>query len=234
MPRFTHLRSKLLNSAALAVGGLMLLSGCAMSARQTALIADPTPPLPTEQYPLQAQTQGRAVSLRIHPEGLSDNQQRALDQIAASASWIDGQPVNIQVVTGPAPVAIDAGWKVYNYLNAHHVAAANLALASAESQPADIVTINLTTYAARTYACNQGWENLTATGANRPYSNFGCAVTSNMAAMIADPRDLAHPQAPTPTDATRKSEILDKYRKGDVTSSAQDEQSKGNVSTAIQ
>jgi pilus assembly protein CpaD len=63
--------------------------------------------------------------------------------------------------------------------------------------------------------------------------NFGCAVTANMAAQIANPADLARPQHATPADAARRSLVLDKYRKGQITSSEKDDQAKGVVSDAI-
>ena len=34
---------------------------------------------------------------------------------------------------------------------------------------------------------NAPWDNLTATKDNEPYNRFGCALTANMAAQIADP-----------------------------------------------
>jgi pilus assembly protein CpaD len=120
-----------------------------------------------------------------------------------------------------------------DYLYAHDVAAKDLSLKSASDQAADIVTVNIVFYRAQKLDCNQTWENLSATGKNQVYQNFGCAVTANLAAQIADPRDIAHPEAPTPTDATRKSTVLDNYRQGKITSSAVDDNAKGTISDAI-
>lgn len=49
---------------------------------------------------------------------------------------------------------------------------------------------------------------------NRTYWNFGCAYQKNMAAMIADPHDLAQPKGATPALAGRQVEDLNKYRTG--------------------
>lgn len=212
----------------------LTVSGCTTSARQAALVANPAPALPSQQYPLRADTTTEAVHLRVNSEGLSENQRRALDQIADKANWIDGRPVNIVIVTSPAPSAVDAGGRIYAYLTSHDVDRQNVSMVSAQGQPGDIVTLNLVSFHARVYDCNLGWENLSATAQNKPYTNYGCALSANTAAMVADPRDLASPAAAASTDMARKSVVLDKYRKGDVTSSAQDEQSKGNVANVGQ
>ncbi len=61
------------------------------------------------------------------------------------------------------------------------------------------------------------WDDLTATGANDSYANFGCAVNANMAAQIARPSDIAHPRAEDAPDSERRLIVLDKYRQGKVT-----------------
>jgi len=231
-PRKTLLRTGLMLAA------LAALSGCVSSMPSTKMalangkVADPV--LPTEQYPLLAQTHVRSINLRVNPNGLSDNQRLALSQLAEAASWVNGSRADIEIVTAADPGAIAAGRTVGAFLAAHDVDAGNLSQSNRQEQPADIVTVNVTEYRARTYDCNQSWENLARTASNAPYNNFGCAVNSNLAAMVANPRDLARPQTPTPGDATRKSNILDKYRRGEVTSSAQDDQAKATLSTAIQ
>jgi pilus assembly protein CpaD len=58
-------------------------------------------------------------------------------------------------------------------------------------------------------------------------------VTANLAAQVANPEDLLGPRDETPIDSGRRATVLDKYRKGEVTSSAKDEQSNGVVSKAV-
>lgn len=207
------------------------LSACATTGTQA--VVKPAPILPTEQYALTAQTMNRPINLRINPNGLSDNQRVALDQVASHASWVSGEPVNVQIVTSGDPGAVSAGRMVGSYLLSRDVDTGNLSQVSNQEQPADIITVNVTYYRARTYDCNQGWENVAKTAANTPYDNFGCALTSNLAAQIADPRDLSQPAAATATDAARKSVILGKYHAGDVTSAAADAGASGNISDAI-
>lgn len=190
--------------------------------------------LATEQYPLRAESESHSISLRINPQGLSENQRRALDKVASDASWTRGDPVDVIVITAGDPGAMAAGRKVSAYLATRDVPADALAHESRQDQPGDIVTVTLTYAQAVVYNCNQSWENLTATASNQVYANFGCAVNSNLAAQIADPRDIGRPAAPTASDALRKSAILDKYRKGEVTSSQKDDQAQGKISNAVE
>lgn len=210
----------------------LVLTGCATDSGQAGKMAM-TAPTPTEQYPLQAQTLSKTVNLRVNPNGLSVNQRTALDQMARKASWQGDEPVDIEIITSPDPAAIAAGHGVGDYLVAHDVSATSLSQTSRPDQPTDIVTLNIVSYRARTYACGQTWENLAATRNNGTYTNFGCAVTSNLAAQIADPRDLQTPRTATSIDMTRRSTMLQKYRAGDATASAKDGSADGKVSNAI-
>lgn len=208
-----------------------LLGACATT---PAPMADATPPAtPLDRYPLTAQNMVKPIHLRINPQGLSPNQRTALDQVAQQASWVNGEPVSVEIITAGDPAAVAAGRAIGDYLVGHDVAVANIAQSSAEGQPSDIVTVNMVYYRARTYACGGDWGNLAATASNATYDNFGCAVNSNLAAQIADPRDLDQPRTATSADAGRKSVILDKYRKGEVTSAQKDDGAKGTISDAI-
>jgi pilus assembly protein CpaD len=222
----TPLRPLTLALAALVLTGCATDSGKAGNAALTAAT-------PTEQYPLQAQTMTKTINLRINAGGLSDNQRTALDQIAEKASWTSGAPVDVEIITSADPGAVAAGRTVGGYLVGHDVAGTSLSQLSQPGQPADIVTVNIVNFRARTYACGQTWENLAATRNNTAYQNFGCAVSSNLAAQIADPRDLQTPRTATPVDMGRRSVVLDKYRKGEVTSSAKDDNATGAISNAI-
>lgn len=228
----TLLRSSVLSSTALTIAAALTLSGCATSSPKSEVAKAPEPVLPTEQYALRAETMVNSINLRIKG-GFSDNQRRALDQVAQKASWVTGDPVDVEIVTANDPSAIEAGQRIGTYLLTHDVANDSLRQRGQEGQPADIVTVNLVYYRAHVEQCNQDWDNLAKTAGNKPYKNFGCAITANLAAQIADPRDLSHPAAATPADNGRRATVMDKYRKGETTSSQTDDQSKGTISDAI-
>jgi len=52
---------------------------------------------------------------------------------------------------------------------------------------------------------------------NTPSWNFGCATQRNLAAMVENPSDLVQPHAETPVYTMRRTEVLQKYRKGENT-----------------
>lgn len=60
--------------------------------------------------------------------------------------------------------------------------------------------------------CGEWAEDMTKTGENRNYGNFGCATQSNLAAIIANPADLLGPRGTTPIDAARRGNVFETYR----------------------
>jgi len=78
--------------------------------------------------------------------------------------------------------------------------------------------------------CGDWSVNLAKTYDNKQMPNLGCAQQSNLAAMVADPRDLQGPRKLTPSDFERRSVVIDKYRKGEVTSSQRSDDESGKVS----
>jgi pilus assembly protein CpaD len=65
--------------------------------------------------------------------------------------------------------------------------------------------------------CGQWPEDLGNTYENRNYHNFGCASQANLAAQIADPRDLLEPRGQEEIDAERRTTVIGKYRQGQRT-----------------
>ena len=78
--------------------------------------------------------------------------------------------------------------------------------------------------------CGSWPKDLTETSRNAQYENFGCAQQANLAAMVANPRDLERPRKQSPSDATRRSNVIDKYRQGEATAAAQEEKQKVKIS----
>ena len=65
---------------------------------------------------------------------------------------------------------------------------------------------------------------------NGQYWNFGCATQRNLAAMVENPADLVQPRGDTPALASRRSTVLEKYRKGEPTNTRYEEKDKGKIS----
>lgn len=89
-------------------------------------------------------------------------------------------------------------------------------------------------YVAKPTACGDWSMNYAFDPSNRLPPNHGCATQNNLAAMVADPADLAGPRTMTPADAGRRGTVLEKYRAGEVTATQRTEQDSGAVSEVQQ
>nr|WP_304363816.1 CpaD family pilus assembly lipoprotein [Jiella sp. LLJ827] len=88
------------------------------------------------------------------------------------------------------------------------------------------IRLAYSTLVAKTGPCGRWPEDLSETSENKNYFNFGCASQQNLAAQIADPRDLLGPRGMDPSDAARRTEVIGNYRDGeDTTSDAMDAES---------
>jgi pilus assembly protein CpaD len=80
------------------------------------------------------------------------------------------------------------------------------------------VDVSYIAYVAKAETCGTDWsENLAFTDDNQTPKNFGCSVQHNIAAMVADPRDLLGPSGMGPVDTARRATVVDLYEKGQVT-----------------
>jgi len=75
---------------------------------------------------------------------------------------------------------------------------------------------------------NQRWFD------NTDYYNFGCAYQRNLAAMVDNPADLEQPRSETPIYAMRRTDILDKYRRGQSTANEDPNAAKAKISNVGQ
>ena len=79
------------------------------------------------------------------------------------------------------------------------------------------VDVTYIAYTAHTAPCGDWSENESFTMDNTTPKRFGCSVQQNIAAMVADPRDLLGPGAMGPVDTSRRAVVMDHYRKGEIT-----------------
>lgn len=79
------------------------------------------------------------------------------------------------------------------------------------------VEIGYVGYLAQVEPCGDWSKDLANTASNQTSPNFGCSVQHNIAAQVADPRDLIQPRAASAGDATRRATVLGNYEKGKVT-----------------
>lgn len=92
------------------------------------------------------------------------------------------------------------------------------------------VEVNFVEYKAETKPCGDWSVNVSEDAENSPMPNFGCAVQHNIAAMVADPRDLVSPRPMTAADAQRRAAVMGNYEKGTPTAAQQTSAQSGAVS----
>ena len=209
------------------------LSGCA-SARTGQAIVGRTP---TEQWKAQMASQPEEIRLAVRAQGLSANQASALTGLAQSWRGAGAAELVLQApVGGPEPDAVSrSGENARSFLVEQGVPAGQIRLVGydAKGDARAPLIVGFMSHAVSIPACGRSWTNIAHSMTNQPQPNFGCAVTANMAAQVADPADLATPRTMDPADAQRRAVVLDKYRKGELTSSEKDDNATGAVSEVV-
>jgi pilus assembly protein CpaD len=224
--------------AKLAAAGLVLalLAGCASSGAgpETAMAARTE----TAQWNdrVHVDSHPDEVLLVLHAEGLSAAQNQALDGLLGRWLAAEAREIVVSAPTGgtTGEVAGRMAVAARQRLVAMGAPPASVRVVGydAAGAPGAPLKVGFLRYVAEVPRCG-GWENITGTRNNTVYETFGCAVTANMAAQVANPEDLLNPRPTTPIDSGRRATVLDKYRKGEVTSSAKDDQSNGVISKAV-
>jgi pilus assembly protein CpaD len=228
--------SERMNRAPAPIAALVLaasLVGCTSVTRATGGPVGPEPITPTERYAIEVTRQPDEVALAVHPQGLSPAQRSALADLAGRWREADGGPVIVRA-PGSGPDARRTAEHAAAYLNALGIPRELIRLTSYEAAgPVAPVVASFEAYQAHGPECAHTWDNLASTGTNQASRHFGCTVTANFAAQIANPKDLISPAQMTAADNTRRSVVLGKYRKGEVSSAAKDAQATGAISAAV-
>lgn len=194
----------------------------------------PAPLTPMSRWSLQVEEGVDRIALAIHETGLSANQHAALNALAGRFANAGGDVIVIQAPAGGDPVAGEAAWRTRAALQDMGVSAERIQVESYHApDPRAPVLAGFSIIQAHVPRCGAAWENLSRIGPDRSATNFGCAVNANLAAQIADPRDIVSPRAMTPGDAGRRTVVFDAYRAGETTSAPQEELVRSRVSQAV-
>ena len=215
---------------------LAALSACALplelfgSVAQAALTS-------TEQFKMTARERPDEVRLAAHATGLSQAQIAALTELADR--WLAGRGPQVTIqspIRGASAEAVaTTRFAAQALLVSLGVPAARVAQAGYEpsGDGAAPVIVGFRAYEAVVPRCGQGFDRVNATHTNLPMENFGCAVTANMAAQLADPGDLVSPRDLDAPPADRRAYVLDKYRQGKITATTPDPQGSGAISSGV-
>ncbi|HLK23325.1 MAG TPA: CpaD family pilus assembly lipoprotein [Caulobacteraceae bacterium] len=219
------------------VGAAALVCGCtAMSDPLHIAKKDPLQAItPTEQYSIKVTKGMDEILLAPHPDGVSDAQAQALSQLVER--WRSAGGDGGIVVRSPAAgheSMYHATAAVQNALENLGVHAEQIELTTYDAPEGAPIGVGFVGYHAEGPDCGRDWHDFTQTGDNKVNPNFGCAVTANIASMIANPGDLLAPRPMDSGDVQRRETILGKYRQGVVSSTPKDPQADGGISGAIQ
>lgn len=75
---------------------------------------------------------------------------------------------------------------------------------------------------------------LASTATNSSSRSLGCAVSSNLAAMIANPGELVAAAEQSPADSNRRLIVLSKYRNGEPTTAERSDDGSGAISEVVE
>ena len=205
-----------------------VLSACASAP------AGPVPLTPLSRWSLQVEEGVDRIALAVHETGLSPNQRAALSALAGRFAHAGGDVIVVQAPAGNDPVAAEAAWGARAALQQTGVPVERIRVESYYApDPRAPVLAGFTTVQAHVPRCGASSDNLARVGPGQTPSNFGCAVNANLAAQIADPRDIVSPRPMTPADAGRRAVVFDNYRTGQPTSAPQEELVRSRVSQAV-
>jgi len=225
--------------ASLFLAGLSLLAlgACASDPHAGRKPTDPPPITPSEQFSIKVQPSPLELKLGPHSEGISPTQAQALRDFIGRWNDSDRGMITVKAPShGPDAEAVyRTATSARDFLIAQGVSPDVIRIVSydAGADPAAPILVGFLRYESKGPTCGQNWGNLADASKNETYSEFGCSITANMAAQVADPEDLLHPRAETAPDATRREVVIDKYRQGTTTSTTKDVQASGAVSTSV-
>lgn len=212
---------------------MQIFRGCtALAALLVAACASPVngpeDNLPVEtRFPITVEPQMQALRLPFNAaRGLDPAATAELDRFARDYLENGSGTIAVSASRGNP----NAAGAIADRLAGLGVPRDRIAIGTSEAaDAAATVSISYIRYQARAESCGNWPVNLGYTSANKPSPNFGCASQHNLAAMVADPRDLVSPKALEPGDAQRQLTILDKYRKGETTVAAKTLEQSGAV-----
>ena len=219
-----------LASAVFVLAAGIAVSGCASMSGD---ISAPITPL--SRYALQVEPGLDRIALAVHDQGLSSNQRAALRDLAARYGASGAGQVRIESPAGDDPVAVEQAYAVRTFLQAAGVPGDRIQMAAyAAPDPRAPVLAGFETLRASVPDCAVEARNMGTRLSNQSSGGFGCAITANMAAQIADPRDILGARAMTPADSGRAAVVFDNYRRGQISSTPQEPLVNGRISGAVE
>ena len=189
----------------------MALSACGAPASG----GGPQPLTPLSRWQLRVEPQMDRIALAVHDAGLSGTQRAALAEIATRARAEGSPEIVVETPSGDDPVSLQTAYAAAESLRGAGIPVRLAAYAA--PHPRAPVVVGFTRLQAVTYDCPSQWGSLTRHADNGTAMGLGCSTISNMAAQIADPRDILGQRPMDPADAGRRTVVIQHYRLGEDT-----------------
>lgn len=190
-----------------------------------------------ERHPIRVTNRSVTIKLPVASGayGLTISQRRRVRRFVAGykkSGWSGKIGVAAPSGTANETATLNALRDVRSIFRAHGISRGTVDFRPYHAGKASKPPIRLSygRYVAEGPECGDWPENLGEDKLNKSYSNFGCATQRNLAAMIANPRDLVRPRGETPRYGSRRDVVFDKYVKGETTVSQKSEEESGAVS----
>jgi pilus assembly protein CpaD len=172
-----------------------------------------------ETYPIEVGKGTMKMEVPTTSAHLSPAQEETVIRFAQQARRTEASQVVVSRPAGGAHAPAVAS-HVAHLLTNEGIAPRSIVGATYQGGRNAPVVVSFTRHFATSPECGDWSRSITETGYNEPYANFGCAQQHNIAALVADPRDLNTPRTSTPPDATRRSQVITDYREASDTATA--------------
>lgn len=208
------------------------LAGCSSVSTGQMNIA---PVTPLSQYVLQVEPGIDRIALAVHDQGLSANQHQALRGLVSRFASEQASILRIESPSGNDPAAAAQAYAMRDAVQAMGVPGDMIQVVGYDAPDARApVLAGFETLRAHVPDCSAEPRNLGSRFSNLPTGGFGCAVTANMAAQIANPRDILSPRELQPSDSGRAAVVFALYRQGKQTAAPQEILVAGRISEAVE
>lgn len=185
----------------------VILAGCSGSSRTHGV--EPNRTLYSSHQPVVQRTD-YVLDLDAHGDGLTAGERERLDAWFASLGVGYGDRVSVDEPYGPSKSRSDIARVAAEY----GLLLSDGAPVTAGSVQAGTVRVIVSRSTAHVPGCPDWSE---PGGPSSTSSNYGCAVNSNLAAMVADPSDLVLGQAGSGTNGDTASKAIKVYREATPT-----------------
>lgn len=183
-------------------------------------------------HPITVEPSYKSLKVNFTPGGLSAGDAAQLD--AFVADYIAHGTGSIALSAPATSMSRDALTSLADHINQLGISRDHILVATHDAPEGDQrVEVNYISYQAHTDKCGDWSDDLAYTLDNSTPKNFGCSVQQNIAAMVADPRDLMGPRDMGEDDGARRTAVLGKYEQGQITAADKRKTDLGNEQSGV-